>query len=113
MAHSTTTGPASISYWTGGGTSTEDVTGDWKKSITSKDLNITSLTVSGSYTDKTASVSCVILIEGRSAGKSTGASAGAHAIVLREHLDKVANSGVIAEAPTRGPNCRGTRPSHR
>jgi len=76
----TTTGPASVSYWTGGGTSTEDVTGDWKKSITSKDLNITSLTVSGSYTDKTASVSCDILIDGKSAGKNTGAGAGAHAL---------------------------------
>src|SRR4029453_4991728 len=38
----TTTGPASISYWTPGGTSTEKVTADWRKSVTSKEFNIAS-----------------------------------------------------------------------
>lgn len=75
----TATGPASVSYWTGGGSSTEKVTADWKKSITSKDLNITSLTVSGDYSDSSASVSCDILVDGKSAGKNTGTGAGAHA----------------------------------
>lgn len=75
----TTSGPASISYWTPGGTSTEDVNAAWKKSITSKDFNFTSLSVTGDYNNKAASVSCEILIDGKSAGKNTGKGAGAHA----------------------------------
>jgi hypothetical protein len=76
----TTSGPATVSYWTPGGTSQEDVTADWKKSITSKEFNITSLTVSGSYSDKAGAVSCEILIDGKSAGKNTGSGVGAHAL---------------------------------
>jgi hypothetical protein len=75
----TTSGPAHISYWTPGGTSTEDITAEWKKSITSKEFNITSLTVTGSYTDASAAVTCEILIDGKSAGKNTGNGTGAHA----------------------------------
>jgi hypothetical protein len=75
----TTTGPASINYWTGGGSSTEKVAADWKKTITSKDLNITSLSVTGDFSDKAAAVTCEILIDGKSAGKNTGNGAGAHA----------------------------------
>jgi hypothetical protein len=75
----TTSGPASISYWTPGGTSSEDVTAEWKKSITSKEFSFTSLSVSGSYSDKSAAVTCEILIDGKSAGKNTGNGAGAHA----------------------------------
>lgn len=76
----TTSGPATVSYWTPGGSSQEDITADWKKSITSKEFNITSLTVSGSYSDKAGAVSCEILIDGKSAGKNTGSGAGAHAL---------------------------------
>ena len=47
----TTSGPATVSYWTGSGSSTEKVTADWKKSITSKDLNITSLSVMGDFSE--------------------------------------------------------------
>lgn len=75
----TTTGPASISYWTPGGSSTEDVTSEWKKSITSKEFSFTSLSVSGSYSDAAAAVTCEILIDGKSAGKNTGNGKGAHA----------------------------------
>lgn len=75
----TTSGPASISYWTPGGSSSEDVTGEWKKSITSKEFSFTSLSVSGSYSDKAGAVSCEILIDGKTAGKNTGSGAGAHA----------------------------------
>lgn len=75
----TTSGPASISYWTAGGSSTEDITANWKKSITSKEFNITSLTVTGDYSDKAGAVTCEILIDGKSAGKNTGKGAGAHA----------------------------------
>jgi hypothetical protein len=75
----TTSGPASVSYWTAGGTSTEDITAEWKKSITSKDFNFTSLSVSGPYSDKAGAVTCEILIDGKSAGKNTGNGAGAHA----------------------------------
>jgi hypothetical protein len=75
----TTSGPAHISYWTPGGSSTEDITADWKKSITSKEFNITSISVTGSYTDASAAVTCEILIDGKSAGKNTGNGTGAHA----------------------------------
>jgi hypothetical protein len=75
----TTTGPASVHYWTGSGSSTEKVTTDWKKTITSKDLNITSLSVSGDFSDASAAVSCEILIDGKSAGKNVGNGAGANA----------------------------------
>jgi hypothetical protein len=75
----TTSGPASISYWTPGGSSTEDVTAEWKKSITSKEFSFTSLSVTGSYTDASAAVTCEILIDGKSAGKNTGNGTGAHA----------------------------------
>lgn len=75
----TTSGPASVSYWTPGGTSSEDITAEWKKSITSKDFSFTSLSVSGSYSDATAAVTCEILIDGKSAGKNTGNGTGAHA----------------------------------
>lgn len=75
----TTTGPASIYYWSGSGSSTEKITTDWKKSITSKDINIASLSVTGEFSDPTASVSCDIVIDGKSAGKNTGTGAGAHA----------------------------------
>jgi hypothetical protein len=75
----TTSGPASVSYWTAGGTSTEDITAEWKKSITSKDFNFTSLTVIGDYSNKAGAVTCEILIDGKSAGQNTGNGAGAHA----------------------------------
>lgn len=76
----TTSGPATVSYWTPGGTSQEDITANWKKSITSKEFNITSLSVIGSYSDPKAAVSCEILIDGKSAGKNTGSGTGAHAL---------------------------------
>jgi hypothetical protein len=75
----TTSGPATVSYWTGSGSSTEKVTTDWKKSITSKDLNITSLSVIGDFSEATAAVSCEIIVDGKSAGKNVGNGAGANA----------------------------------
>ncbi|MGN7198553.1 DUF4190 domain-containing protein [Arthrobacter sp. SAFR-044] len=75
----TTSGPAHISYWTPGGTSTEDITAEWKKSITSKEFNVTSISVTGSYSDASGAVSCEILVDGKSAGKNTGSGTGAHA----------------------------------
>lgn len=75
----TTSGPATVTYWTGSGSSTEKVTADWKKSITSKDLNITSLSVMGDFSDATAAVSCEIVVDGKSAGKNVGNGAGANA----------------------------------
>lgn len=75
----TTNGPASISYWTAGGSSTEKVSKNWKKSITSKELDFTSLTVTGDFSDSAAKVGCEILIDGKSAAKNTGNGAGAHA----------------------------------
>lgn len=75
----TTSGPANITYWTSGGSSSEKITADWKKSITSKEFNIASLSVIGDFQDSSATVSCDILIDGKSAGKNTGSGAGAHA----------------------------------
>jgi ABC-type transport system involved in multi-copper enzyme maturation permease subunit len=75
----TTSGPAHISYWTPGGTSTEDITTEWKKSITSKEFNVTSISVTGSYSDASGAVTCEILVDGKSAGQNTGNGSGAHA----------------------------------
>jgi hypothetical protein len=75
----TTKGSADISYWTGGGSSTEKIAKNWKKSITSKDLSVLSLTVSGDFQDDAASVGCEIIVDGKSAAKNTGTGAGAHA----------------------------------
>lgn len=75
----TTTGPAGVSYWTGGGSSNEDITAEWRKTITSSDINITSLTVTGDFSDASASVGCEILVDGKSIAKNTGSGAGAMA----------------------------------
>ncbi|MDR6558262.1 hypothetical protein J2809_002632 [Arthrobacter pascens] len=51
----TTKGPASISYWTSGGSPTEKVSKNWKKTITSKELNATSLSATGDFSNDAAS----------------------------------------------------------
>ncbi|MCZ2403658.1 hypothetical protein IV498_10800 [Paenarthrobacter sp. Z7-10] len=75
----TTTGPAHVSYWTGGGTSTEDVKADWKKTVTAKGFDISSLTVTGDYS-KASKVSCEILVDGKSVSKNSGSGTAANAL---------------------------------
>ncbi|MCY0905853.1 hypothetical protein [Arthrobacter sp. H14-L1] len=75
----TSAGPAHVSYWTGGGTSTEDITADWKKSVTAKGFEISSLTVTGDYATA-GQVSCEILVDGKSISKNSGSGTGANAL---------------------------------
>ena len=85
----TTSGPATVSYWTGNGSSTEKVTADWKKSITSKDLNITSLSVIGDFSDATAAVSCEIGSRRQERRKERRKRCRCKRFVLRKHLVEV------------------------
>lgn len=67
----TVTGPAHVSYWTDGGTSNEDITANWKKDVTAKGFNLSSLTVTGDHKSPT-NVTCEILVDGKSVSKNTG-----------------------------------------
>ncbi|MEV8149244.1 hypothetical protein AB0O52_14035 [Arthrobacter sp. NPDC080073] len=67
----TVTGPAHVSYWTDGDTSNEDITADWKKDVTAKGFNLSSLTVTGDYKSPT-NVTCEILVDGKSVSKNSG-----------------------------------------
>ncbi|KRE78292.1 DUF308 domain-containing protein [Arthrobacter sp. Soil763] len=75
----TTNGKASVSYWTSGGMSSEDVMGGWKKEQTVKNSEFVSLTVTGDFTNAAAKVGCEILIDGKSISKNSGAGQGAMA----------------------------------
>lgn len=68
----TTSGPANVSYWDGNGSSSKDITTDWTKTVTTDSFSMTSLVVVGDMMEKSASVSCEILIDGKSASKKTG-----------------------------------------
>ncbi len=74
----TTTGPAHVTYWNGSGSSTEDITADWKKELTTTGFSVTSLSVSGDFASD-SSVTCEILVDGTSVSKNTGSGSGAMA----------------------------------
>ncbi|MHC6219827.1 hypothetical protein [Arthrobacter sp. MMS24-S77] len=67
----TVTGKAHVSYWTEGGMSTEDIAANWKKNVTAKGFNLSSLTVTGDYTSP-SNVTCEILVDGQSVSKNSG-----------------------------------------
>ncbi len=75
----TTNGKASVSYWTSGGTSNEDVTAAWKKEQTVKNSDFLSLVVTGDISNAAAKVGCEILFDGKSIAKNSGAGQGAMA----------------------------------
>ncbi len=74
----TTTGAAHVSYWSGGGTSTEDITAGWKKTVTAKGFDISSLIVTGDVMNP-SQVSCEILVDGASVSKNSGTGTAATA----------------------------------
>lgn len=75
----TTNGKASVSYWTSGGSSNEDVTTAWKKEQTVKNSDFVSLVVTGDYSNAAAAVGCEILFDGKSISKNSGTGQGAMA----------------------------------
>lgn len=75
----TTKGKASVSYWSGGGTSTENITANWKKEQTVKNSDLLSLVVAGDLGVPGSAVSCEILFDGKSIAKNTGSGQGAMA----------------------------------
>jgi archaellum component FlaG (FlaF/FlaG flagellin family) len=76
----TTSGAASVHYSTPDGSGQTDVTADWSKDATSTGLTLASVSVMASdFSDKSASVSCEILIDGKSIAKQSGNGAGASA----------------------------------
>jgi hypothetical protein len=69
----TTNGAATVTYWAPGGSSQADVTAPWSKDVTSTGFTSASLMVTASdYQNKSAAVSCEILIDGKSVAKNTG-----------------------------------------
>lgn len=74
----TTTGPAKVSYWNGDGSSNEDIAADWKKELTVKGFEITSLSVTGDFSAE-SSVTCEILVDGNSVSKNSGSGTAAMA----------------------------------
>lgn len=76
----TTTGAATVHYWTPDGSSQADVAAEWSKDVSSTGFTSALLTVASSdYQNKGASVSCEILIDGKSVAKHTGSGIGASA----------------------------------
>lgn len=75
----TTKGKATVNYWSGGGTSTEDIAANWKKELTVKNSDLLSLVVTGDFANASAAVSCEILFDGKSIAKNTGSGQGAMA----------------------------------
>lgn len=75
----TTNGKASVSYWTSGGTSNEDVSTGWKKEQTVKNSDLLSLSVMGDFSNAAAKVGCEILFDGKSISKNSGSGQGAMA----------------------------------
>lgn len=74
----TTTGKAHVNYWTGGGSSTEDITTNWKKDVTAKGYDLSTVSVLGDYAT-TTTVSCEILVDGQSVAKNSGSGTSANA----------------------------------
>lgn len=69
----TTSGAATVHYWTPGGTSQTDVTAPWSQDVTSTGFTSAFVSVTASdYQDKSATVSCEVIIDGKSVAKNTG-----------------------------------------
>lgn len=76
----TTDGAASVNYWTPNGTSQAAVTSAWTKDVTSTGFTSALVSVTSSdFQNSSASVSCEIIIDGKSVAKNTGTGAGASA----------------------------------
>ncbi|KHL01003.1 MmpS family transport accessory protein [Sinomonas humi] len=76
----TTNGAASVNYWTPNGTSQATVSSAWTKDVTSTGFTSALVSVTSSdFQNASASVSCEIIIDGKSVAKNTGSGAGAMA----------------------------------
>ena len=76
----TTNGAATVSYWSPSGMSQAPVTSAWSKDVSSTGFSAATLSVTSSdFQDKGASVSCEIIIDGKSVATNTGSGAGAMA----------------------------------
>ena len=75
----TSAGDASVSYWSGNGTSSADITGDWSEEFTVTGPSMASLTVTGEFTDDSGEVTCEIIIDGETVSENSGSGAGATA----------------------------------
>ncbi|WP_138416284.1 MmpS family transport accessory protein [Sinomonas gamaensis] len=72
----TTSGAATVHYWTPDGTSQTDVTANWSKDVASTGFTSALVSVTSSdFQDKSASVSCEIIVDGKSVAKNTGSGA--------------------------------------
>lgn len=67
----TANGKAHVSYWTSAGTSSADITSNWKKDVTAKGFEFSSLTVTGDYSGA-SKVTCEVLVDGKSVSKNSG-----------------------------------------
>lgn len=69
----TANGAATVHYWTPEGTSQTDVASDWSKDLATTGITSALVTVTASdYQNKSAAVSCEIIIDGKSVAKNTG-----------------------------------------
>jgi hypothetical protein len=76
----TTNGAAAVNYWTPSGTSQTDITTAWTKDVTSTGFTSALVSVTASdIQNSSASVSCEIIIDGKSVAKNTGTGAAAMA----------------------------------
>lgn len=72
----TTTGAAHVTYWNGEGSSSEDVSVDWKKEVTATGFAFSTLAVTGDF-GAASTVTCEILVDGASVSKNSGSGTGA------------------------------------
>jgi hypothetical protein len=64
-------GDASVSYWSGNGSSDVDITKDWTKTVNTTGFDLSSLTVIGGI-DGATKVSCEVIVDGESVSKNSG-----------------------------------------
>ena len=74
----TTTGAAHVSYTAASGMSSEDITADWKKDVTAKGFDFSTLSVTGDISTP-STVTCEILVDGKSITKNSGTGTAAMA----------------------------------
>ncbi len=75
----TTNGEANVTYFSGSGSSSEDIKGDWSETITATGFELVSLSVMGDFMNDDAEVSCEIIIDGQSVAQNAGSGSGAMA----------------------------------
>jgi hypothetical protein len=64
-------GAASVSYWSGNGSSDADITKDWTKTVNTTGFDLSSVTVMADL-DGATKVSCEVIVDGESVSKNSG-----------------------------------------